>query len=197
MTVSDPPAAAASGPLSAQDQEVLARAAGLHRSLRRAASLARLNGMGYAVFGALSLMIAIPGGIDWIGAAVGVVLLGAGLVERTSGERLAHGDADAPKRLALAELVLLACIVAYGLAGLAGLFPGAQDLADASGLGQLDIQALMNRIVYPTVIAVAVLYQGGMARYFWKKRADVERYREEAPEWARRLVEELGGPAGG
>ncbi len=103
-----------STPMSAEDRAWLPRAAELHRPLARAAKLGMGNGMGYAVFGGLSLVFALPGW-DMIGLILGAVLLGVGLYERTQSKRLLQADIAAPLRLAGGELLLLGaiCSTAY------------------------------------------------------------------------------------
>ena len=100
--------------MSAEDRAWLPRAAELHRPLARAAKLGMGNGMGYAVFGGLSLVFALPGW-DMIGLILGAVLLGVGLYERTQSKRLLQADIAALLRLAGGELLLLGaiCSTAY------------------------------------------------------------------------------------
>lgn len=182
--------------MSTEDRAWLPRAAELHRPLARAAKLGMGNGMGYAVFGSLSLVFALS---DWdkIGLILGAVLLGAGLYERDQSKRLLQADTAAPLRLACGELVLFGTIALYGVLGLTVL-PGPSDLlqqqlGSTQGLG-LDVQKIANSITtiwYTTVIAVSLLYQGGMALYFRSRRSDVTRYREEVPVWAREVVESM------
>lgn len=182
--------------MSAEDRAWLPRAAELHRPLARAAKLGMGNGMGYIVFGGLSLVFALPD-LDVIGLILGAVLLGVGLYERAQSKRLLQADTAAPLRLAYGELVLLGAITLYGVLGLTVL-PGASDvlqqqLGGTKGLG-LDVQKIANSIStlwYTTAIAISLLYQGGMARYFLKRRSDVTRYLEEVPTWAREVVESM------
>ncbi|HEV8097367.1 MAG TPA: hypothetical protein VGP71_16690 [Burkholderiales bacterium] len=151
--------------------------------------------MGYAVFGGLSLVFAFPGG-DMVGLALGAVLLGVGLYERAQSARLLHAEPAAPLRLARGELVLLGAIVLYGMLGLTVL-PSASDvltqqLGNTKGLG-LDVQKLANSVStvwYTFVIAISLIYQGGMARYFLRRRADMTRYLE-MPGWAREVVQSM------
>jgi hypothetical protein len=182
--------------MSAEDRAWLARAAELQRPLARAAKLGTGNGMGYAVFGGLSLLFALPGW-DVIGLALGAVLLGVGLHERTQSKRLLQADTAAPLRLACGELVLLGAIALYGVLGLTVL-PAASDvlkqqLGGAKGLGLevLKIADSISTIWYTSAIAISLLYQGAMARYFLKRRSDMERYLGEVPAWAREVVESM------
>jgi hypothetical protein len=69
-----------------------------------------------------------------------------------------------------------------------------RQLGDTSALG-IDVGSLMesiNTLVFATVAAVALLYQGGMARYFLRRRAMLDEYVATCPEWAREVVQGLG-----
>jgi hypothetical protein len=185
-----------STPMSKEDRAWLPRAAELHRPLARAAKRGMANGMGYAVFGLLSLVFAC---IAWdiIGLILGAVLLGVGLYERAQSKRLLQADTAAPLHLACGELVLLGAIVLYGVLGLTVLPVASealtQQLRGTEGLG-LDVLKLansINTIWNTTIIAISLLYQGGMARYFLNRRSDMTQYVDEVPAWAREVVESI------
>jgi hypothetical protein len=182
--------------MSTEDRAWLPRAVELHRPLARAAKLGQGNGMGYAVFGGLSLVFALP---DWdmIGLILGAVLLGIGFHERAHSKRLLQADSAAPPRLACGELVLLGAITLYGVLGLTVL-PGPSDLLQqqlgatkALGRDVQNIAKSISTIWYTTCIAISLIYQGGMALYFHRRWADVTRYIEEVPAWAREVVESM------
>jgi hypothetical protein len=181
-----------SNPLSAQDQELLGRAAELYRPLARAARIAHVNGSGFVIFGGLTLLVALfeP---DYVAILLGACVTAVGIDERRAGDRLSAADPAAPRRLARNELLLLAAIAVYGLLKLTLLRPDGEELERTFGraLPELDVGGLvdsMTTATYATVIAVALLYQGGLARYFARKRADVDRFNAEIPEWARKVV---------
>ena len=182
--------------MSTEDRVWLQRAAELRGPLARAAKRGMGNGMGYAVFGVLSLVFACLGW-DIIGLILGAVLLGVGLYERAQSKRLLQADTAAPLRLACGELVLLGAIGLYGVLGLTVLPAESevltQQLRGTEGVG-LDVLKLansINTIWNTTVIAISLLYQGGMARYFLKRRSDMTRYLDEVPAWAREVVESM------
>jgi len=187
-----------SGSLSAKDQTALADAALLLAPLKRAANVANFNGAFYSVGGALSLMFAIPGRLDVVGLLLGIALLSIGLFERSAARRLCHGDPTAAAHIARTELVALGVMVSYFLLAMFVLPSTSEELREhAAELGSMgdDIQRMadtLTRILYPTLIATVVIVQGLMARYFLRKRADVARYLDEAPEWARKVVESVG-----
>ena len=184
--------ATSDGP-SARDRMTLERAHALRRPLARAARVAHANGSGYVVFGGLSLLLAAPG-LDAIGLVLGAALVLAGVNARRQATLLLQADAGAPSCLARGELALLAALVLYGALGLTVL-PGAGEelqkvLGNTKGLG-IDVRKLAASIDtawYATVIGVSILYQGGLSRYFRRRSADVARYRDEVPQWARELA---------
>lgn len=179
--------------MSAEDRLRLVETAKRLEPLKRAARLGRANGLGYVVFGGLSLLLSISSNPDWIGLLIGTVLIGVGLVERSHAARLGQGDPVAPTRIAQAELALLGAILLGGVIKLVFSASASGELrtatGDLSGLG-LDVADLIDsvtRLVYAIVMAVSILYQGGMARYFLKRRNDVAIYLA-CPDWARSLA---------
>ena len=178
------------------DRALLARAAELHRPLARAARSGRWNGLGYAVFGCLSLLLASMD-LDMVGIALGAFLLAVGLGERAQAARLLRADGVAARRLVQLELALLGAIALYGILGLTVLPSSGEALQrQLHGLGGsgVDIRRLahsIDRAWYASVIAVALLYQGGMALHFHRRRRDVERYLREVPAWARDVVQSM------
>lgn len=181
--------------LSAEDRLELVETAKRLEPLKRAARWGSANGLGYAVFGGLSILLSISSSPDWTGLLIGSVLIGAGLIERSQAARLGQGDPLAPTRMAQAELALLGAIL-FGCA-IKLVFPSSasselREAADLSGLG-LDMSELINsmtRLVYSVVMLVSILYQGGMARYFLRRRSDVASYLA-SPEWARSLAQSI------
>ena len=149
------------------------------------------------VFGGLSLLVTVVS-FNVLGGLLGLLLVGVGWWERREAPRMAAGELDAPGNLARAELVLLGGIVTYALVQLIRSQVGESELAAELGsVGDLGIDVAglarsISMVVYATVILVTLLYQGGMARYFAGKRGDAERYRREAPEWARDMARSLG-----
>jgi len=182
--------------MSAADRELLLRAAEVRRPIARAARIAAGNGLGYAIFGGLSLAFAMT---DWdlIGLALGAALLGVGLFARAQAARLLRGDAAAPLQLARGELVLLGALVLYAVYGLLVPSTGMAELqhqlgnSKQYGLDIVRLEKLVRTTWYGIVLATTLLYQGGMARYFLRRRTDVARYLDEVPDWARRFVESM------
>jgi hypothetical protein len=179
--------------LSAADRDLLLAAAELRRPIAKAARVAAGNGLGYAIFGGLSIVFALPG-FDVIGLLLGGVLLGVGLHERAQATRLLGGDPAAPLQLARGELLLLGALVLYAVLGLTVLPTGVTDLqrqignTKQLGIDIVRLEKLARTTWFGCMLGVSLLYQGGMARYFLRRRGDVARYLAEAPAWARTFV---------
>jgi hypothetical protein len=182
--------------MSAQDRLELVETGKRLEPLKRAARRGRANGLGYVVFGGLSLLLSISSNPDWIALLIGAVLIGAGIVERSQAANLAQGDPVAPMRMAQAELALLGVILLGGVIKLVFASTASGELRTAtgelSGLG-LDVADLVDSVtnlVYSVAMVVSLLYQGGMARYFLKRRNDVAIYLG-SPDWARSLAQSM------
>lgn len=147
----------------------------------RVGRIARLNGGSIAVVAGAGALFSLAGG-DLVPAAFGAAVLAAGLAEHRAGRRLAslEHDPDALRpTLVRAELAVLAAILGYAAWRLATASVAAElaqlpeeeramveALAggDRALLEQLFESAL--RITYGAVVAVALVYQGGMAWWY-------------------------------
>ena len=182
--------------MNTEQQEELRRAAELLRPIARAASLAHKNGAGYLIFGVLSVLFSLSG-FDPVGLLVGGLLLGTGFVEVRTSRRLARGDPSAPRILARTELVLMAGISLYCALKLTVLKgSGAEWMEQLDGMTDMgaDFRELtdsLTTLIYLTFLVVTLLYQGGMARYFLRRRMMIEVLHRECPDWARRVVVEF------
>jgi hypothetical protein len=176
-----------------EQQRELSRAAELGAPLRRAAKLARSNGLGYAVFGALTILLSLPA--DLPGLLLGACLLAVGVAQQRTAPRLVAGDCTAPHLLARNELLLLAAITAYAVAQMtflrASMSSELETLSDSAGVDVAGMVDALAGAVYGGVIVISLLYQGGMALYFRRRAPIVERYAHEVPQWARETLAKL------
>lgn len=182
--------------LTAEQRAQLELALALHRPLARAANLGRSNARGYAAFGALTLLFAALGP-DALGLAIGTIVTGVGIAQLRATKQLRGADPAAPRAMARNELVLMGGIAVYALLKLTLLRETGEDLqaqvgdTSALGISFTELTQSLNTLVYATVLAVTVIYQGGLALYFLRRRSMLERYLAESPEWARTTVESL------
>jgi hypothetical protein len=182
--------------MNSDQQEELRRAAELHRPIARAAALGRRNGAGLLVFGVLSLLFSLSD-FDPVGLLIGSLLLVTGFVEVRTSRLLARADPFAPRILARNELMLMAGISVYCVLKLTVLKGSGKELAaQLDGMTDMgtDVVALTNSLmtlIYATFLVVTLFFQGGMARYFLRRREMIESFVSECPEWARRVVAEF------
>jgi hypothetical protein len=176
-----------------QDREMLAQAANRRAPLARAARLAASNGMGYLVFGVLTMLLSISTALaDLVAMGVGLTLVWVGVNARRLAPRLKDGDADAARGLARNELVLLAAIAIYCLLMVTLVKPVSSEIDTLlSSAGYAIDSGGLSRAFYAVIFAVAVIYQGGLARHFRRQAALAEVYVAEVPEWARQAVASL------
>jgi hypothetical protein len=179
-----------------QAAQALRHAAELHRPLARAARLARGNGGLMLALGSLSALFGLLGP-DGPTFAMGAIAAATGWFERRDGERLRRAEEGSPAALARNELLLLGAVAVYCVLHMTVLKPSGEELERALGgvPAGLDIQATIERLtnmIYPTLLVISVLFQGGLARHYARQREPLERYRREVPAWAREALEAIG-----
>lgn len=179
-------------PLDAGQQREITDAQGRARSIHRAAGVAKFNGWSIGVFAALSVPFALF-------SVAGVVLtLGMAVVAygEFAGRRgLLRFEPAAATRLGWNQLGFLGLIVVYCLwmtaSGLATGSPFAAEFAAkpelAEILGSPDAYDDAFRLVlvgfYGLVALLSVVFQGGNAWYYFRRRRHVEAYVNETPAW--------------
>lgn len=178
--------------LNEVEREVLRRTAAVHADLARAAGVARKNGTSYVVFGVLTALFALGG--EPADIALAAVLVAVGLAARSGAKRLIAADPKSPQFLALGEIALLLAVIAYCVARMTVMRSTGAELAGLVGTTSIDIDIeelidTTTNIVYPLIMLIAVLYQGGLAMYFRARRSAVGRYIDDTPAWAREIVD--------
>ena len=136
-----------------------------------AVRLARGNGLGYVVFGLLTIATAIPSSL--LDAILGGALVAAGMIERRGAGALERGEPGAATTLSRTELALCAAIVGYAALRMT-VFPSASLsdpalLGDTLGLDAAEMEEMarsVSQVLYGSVAIASVLYQGGIAMYF-------------------------------
>jgi len=139
--------------------------------------IARINGWSIAIVCGLSLLFSGSFG----GAAVSAAALVSPVMELMGSYAEERGDQARLHWLPRSQLLLLAVILAYSLFNLVA-FDAAQELAGMSPdtremlVGLVgdesmlrDVMALAAKLVYSTLIVVALLYQGGLFLYYRRK----------------------------
>ena len=152
-------------------------------TLIRVLRVARLDGMSVLVIaGVFALISALAG--DPVGAVIGLLVAGAGAVELHGATLLEHTDPRGMKWLVSSQLFLLATVIAY--CALRLLHPAVEPLRgaitddmksqlEAAGWSQDEFIRFIYNTTYAAVAAVTLVYQGGMALYYFRRREAVTR----------------------
>lgn len=195
-SISSPiPAAPAS---TEQIQKDLADARLAAKKIRRAATYATFDAWTVGIFGALSFVSGLFGGMS-------AVLLGAAMViiayvEFKGVTRIRQLDHTVAKTLAYNQLALSAVLIIYALwslhsiptmSSVSGELGQSADLIDSS---EVDSWLRMGWfLLYGTVIAVAVFGQGGTALYYFSREKHIRQYVQTAAPWVVEM-QRSGGP---
>jgi len=148
----------------------------IEKKRRRIARIAAVNGWSVAVLGALCLLCSLL----WFNAAgilIGLAAMASGCMELSGRRRLKQNRQEARRRLAGSQLLLLAAVVLYSAYHLLLVqpkeilmdFPPDVRMQLSQVMDPKDLQALIAkaiRILYLSLIAATVLYQGGLCLYY-------------------------------
>lgn len=157
-------------------------------ALSRVLRTAKVDGLCVVVLASLFALSSAAGG-HLPFAAVGLFAAAAGSVELHGRGLLIRGDAAGMNWLVASQPFLLLVIYAYCLLRLQETqMPGVPDSVQAvlaSSAAQFGMTAeqylgKINRLTVQILSAVATICQGGMALYYWRRRAAVERALGEA-----------------
>jgi hypothetical protein len=150
-------------------------------ALRRTVRLARLDGTTMlALAGVFAL--ASASGKDVTGATVGLLVAGAGAIELHGATLLRHGAARGVNWLVASQLFLLVVVLAYVGQRLAHvdvtsmrvlLTEEQRTVIRQAGMTVDSFLATVYRIAYELVAAATVLYQGGMALHYLRRRGSI------------------------
>lgn len=148
------------------------------KSLGRVLLIARFDGMSVlAVAGGLGLLSAAFG--DYFSATVGALVAGAGAAELHGTRLLARRDQRGMDWLVRSQLALLIAILGYcafrllrpELAPLRALISAdMREQLEVLGLSVDHFLGLLYRLVYGCVALTTLLYQGGLAIYYSRRR---------------------------
>lgn len=192
-------------PLSAEDLRLLSAARAYRSGVRTAAGLASLNGWSLAFAGVVSLAAAAVGfGSVWLA----LLLIAFGVVELRGRRLLFAYDPAAVNLLAGNQIALLLAVWVY--CGVSAYQGQSTDLGVSEKLGEMrelvevmrlergvdldaqvaGVDAMVRRglvLFYTSLAAVALIFQGGCAYYYYTRRASLEAM-QVSPAWVRELV---------
>ena len=171
-------------PLSPEQREDLREAGERARRFLKAGRVATFNVWTLGSFAALTLLFGL--------FSPTALLLGAGLAvvawtEHRGRALLRDLDPGGPRLLGRNQLALMALVVAYALWSLwmarTNPDPALAQMDEIMGGDTAGLVAELTTAVYLGVIALTVLFQGLLARYYFARAPMVEAYLRETPEW--------------
>jgi len=170
--------------LSAKQREELERARERARAFLKAGRVAAFNVWTLGAFAALTLLFGLTSPTALL---LGGALATVAIVEHRGRTRLRELDPEGPRLLARNQLALMVIIVVYALWRLwrtqAAPDPALQQMDDLLGGDTAGLVQELTTLVYVAVIALTVLFQGLMARYYQARTTMVEAYLRETPNW--------------
>jgi hypothetical protein len=153
--------------------------------LRRVLKFSRLNGWSVVVFAGLCTLGSLAMG-EPVGIGIGLLVILGGALEVRGYRLLQRGHADGLRWLIRSQLVVLGVIWVYVVTRLVSFDEGTVREAFSSdmraslselGLSFEDILPLVRRtfyLLYGGVLAVTLLYQGGLALYYRRRGPAIE-----------------------
>ena len=150
------------------------------KTLNRVLAISRFNGWSVAIFGGLGLVLAL-GTADWVGSLVSLVVVAAGWLELRGHAQLQRCEPAGMKTLVQSQLLLLALLLTYcasrvGNLEATQLSPDLEAVLKQGALKQGNFFPAIRGILiafYVTLGLTAVVYQGGLALYYWSKTPKV------------------------
>ncbi|MCX5683569.1 MAG: hypothetical protein NT049_07795 [Planctomycetota bacterium] len=201
-----PAAPPQASPLDESQFALVQEAARTYKPIKKAARIA----LGSAITTLMIGAVALPFSLFWpsfAGIFVTVGVCAVGVVEFLGYRKLVQADPSAARFLALNQLAFLGLITIYCLIQMLTFSPAEAKAAALSpesraalnGMPEMtrDIDnyidqygALATCGFYSLVIVLSVLFQGGLAYYYFSRRKFLEAFQREVPPWVRRLLVE-------
>lgn len=155
----------------------------------RVLRLARFDGLGVlAVAGFFAVLSALAG--DRPGALIGLLIAGAGAIELHGASLLLHGERRGMRWLVFSQIYLMLTILGYCQYRMTNVDIGLLRQAITSdmktqlaSIGWTVDQFIrfVYRLTFVIVAVITVIYQGGMALYYLRRRGPVNRALEHEP----------------
>jgi hypothetical protein len=154
-------------------------------TLQRVLRTSKVNGWSVVIFASGGVLLSLVFG-DWSGTAVGLLVALGGVLEVQGHRQVARGDVAGMPRMIRGQWVVLGAILVYCVSRLGSfdaesaldnLTPGLRSELASSGVDVEEIIPLVRATFYATYSAIAlvtVIYQGGLARYYRRRRPVVE-----------------------
>ena len=189
MSSSAPSSAPASSPLSEEQLRQLAGANLALRKIRRVVSIARFDGWTVAILAALTALFGLT---NPLALAIALVMAGIGIIELRGARRLELLDPRAARTLGLNQLALGALLILYALGQIHAELTGT-GVYDTLAAGDPHLAQLLKPVkelthtitlaAYASLVLVALVAQGGLARYYFTRRKLIDAYLLTTPPW--------------
>jgi hypothetical protein len=195
-SVGPPPVPTATpGPLTEQDFFQIRQAAFCRRAETAAGSRARASAIITLVIAAGGLLC-LSFSHEWEDIMVVMGLCVVGAVEYVGSQRMQKADPAASRLLGANQIAFLLMIVLYcGVKAFAAQSLPAEYRSQLAGTGLEGIghmATMLTQGFYALVALLAVIFQGGMAAYYFTRRKHVEAFNAQTPAWIRRVFTETG-----
>lgn len=154
------------------------------KTLLRVLLISGIDGWSITLFAGLCTLISLLLG-EWIGVSIGALITAAGVLELRGRKRLIKGEADGMSGLVRAQLIILGVVLLYSLQNLlaydetalmAQITPEMKNALSQAGIAIADFEPLIKPVyfsLYLTVIALTLLFQGGLALYYHSRRGKI------------------------
>jgi hypothetical protein len=163
------------------------------KRLRRASVVALTDAWMIAIFAAGSFTCGLFG--DTSGVVIGLAMGMIAYIEFDGAGRIRRLDPVAFRRLGYNQLAFAIAIIIYSLWSLhsPSILTELKNHSAELPAGSEDMVRLAMTILYTSLIAVAILAQGGTALYYFSRQKYLQRYVEQTPAWILEM-QRAGGP---
>lgn len=154
------------------------------KTLRRVLLISAIDGWSIAILAGFCTLISLLFG-EWIGVLVAALITAGGVIELRGRGLLTRGDERGLSHLVRAQLLVLGTIWVYSLGNMisydeelimAQFTPELRSLLTQAGLSVDQLRPMLKPVFfgfYLVVIAVTLLFQGGLALYYHSRRPKI------------------------
>ncbi|HTL27856.1 MAG TPA: hypothetical protein VL282_01485 [Tepidisphaeraceae bacterium] len=178
-------------PLSYQHIDQLTESKKRFRKIGRAINVANFDAWTVGIFGGGTLIVALVS-FSFVGLILGAGMTAVAYFELANAGKLRKLDLDAPKNLAINQVVLGSLLMGYAIYSLLTPSIDMSQYSDLAGAGQMgakmandlkSMTALIYNLVYFSLIAVAIFAQGGTALFYLSRKKHLQSYLQHTPPW--------------
>jgi hypothetical protein len=201
------PAARDDSPLTDEQHHLLRNLARQRRPIQAAARTARISGITILVIGVLAAPV-VAVAPTALGAVMLLVVGAVGTIELIGAGRMQARQAGAATLLGLNQTGFMLAIMIYCVIQMVSFSTAEIDAAlaqgglggasaDELGLGS-ELQGLTDVLpwvaygFYGLIMVLTLLFQGGLALYYFARRGVLRQAQTDGPDWARRVLDDVG-----